>query len=514
MQPPSTTKDARQESGSGPVQPFESNAALTPDCPIDRLVLRRLNAFSIRPAYVCSDEVFLRRAYLDVIGTLPTSQEARQFLLDRSPDKRTRLIDSLLDREEFADYRAMKWCDLLRVKSEFPINLWPNAVQGYARWIRTSIKNNVPYDRFARDLLTSSGSNFRTPPANFYRALEDRKPEGIAKAVALTFMGCRADRWPKSRLAGMAAFFSQIGFKKTGEWKEEVVLFDPTMRPSGKPVFPDGKPARIAPGHDPREAFADWLTAPGNPWFARAIANRAWYWLLGRGIVQEPDDIRPDNPPSNPELLAWLEHEVAASHFDLKRLLRGILNSKTYQLSSIARSKRPEAAASFAHYGLRRLEAEVLIDALDQITGTTESYSSAIPEPYTFIPEKQRSIALADGSISSSFLEMFGRPSRDTGLESERVNSSTADQRLHMLNSTHIQRKIERGPKMQALTRFGRRPWEVVDELYLSILSRFPTDDERRTVTAYAPPGGIQSRGAAFDLAWALVNSAEFLYRH
>ncbi len=413
----------------------------------------------------------------------------------------------------------MKWSDLLRVKAEFPINLWPNAAQAYHRWIRTSIRENKPYDQFVREMLTASGSNFRVPPVNFYRAMQNREPPGIAQTVALTFMGVRAENWPKDRLAGMAVFFSQIGYKPTGEWKEEIVCFDPNhaAEPGGvaqAAVFPDGTQVRLAPDRDPREVFADWLIDAENPWFARNIVNRIWSWLLGRGIIHEPDDIRPDNPPSNPELLAYLEKELVASHHDLKHIYRLILNSQTYQLSSIARDDDPRGAANFACYPLRRLEAEVLIDALCQITGTTEEYSSAIPEPFTFIPEDLRSIALPDGSITSSFLEMFGRPPRDTGLESERNNRPTAAQRLHLLNSSHIQRKIEQSPKLGLQMRAKANPRQVVTGLYLTILSRFPTDEELKIVATYAQPGGAKGREAAVDLAWALINSAEFLYRH
>ena len=250
--------------------------------------------------------MFVRRVYLDVIGTLPSGEEAREFILDRSPNKRRALIDRLLEREEFADYWAMKWSDLLRVKAEFPINLWPNAAQAYHRWIRTCIKENVPYDQFVREMLTASGSNFRVPPVNFYRAMQSREPAGIAQAVALTFMGTRAEKWPKERLAGMAAFFAQVGYKYTAEWKEEIVFFDPGKTNTAASnevaiaaaVFPDGTAAHLSPDQDPREVFADWLIDPKNPWFARNIANRVWSWLLGRGIIHEPDDIRPDNPPT------------------------------------------------------------------------------------------------------------------------------------------------------------------------------------------------------------------------
>jgi hypothetical protein len=518
--------------GAAP-NPFEGQAVPTKGSVIDDLVFARLERLNIPPANACSDAVFVRRVYLDVIGTLPTAIEAKDFLLDKSPDKRRALIDRLLQREEFVDYWTMKWSDLLRVKAEFPINLWPNAAQAYHRWIRTSLKENKPYDRFVRELLTASGSNFRVGQVNFYRAMQNKDPQGIAQTVALTFMGARADKWPSNQLAGLAAFFSQVGYKSTAEWKEEIVFWDPEKAgrevldpPSGgahgvtRPAlsetvatFPDGTRAKLTVDRDPREVFADWLIDPKNPWFTRAIANRVWSWLLGRGIIHEPDDIRPDNPPVNPELLAFLEAELVASRFDLKQLYRLILNSKTYQLASIPRSDKPEAGANFAYYPLRRLDAEVLIDALNQITSTTEKYSSPIPEPFTFIPEDQRSIALPDGSITSPFLELFGRPPRDTGLEAERNNRSAADQRLHLLNSSHIQRKLEQSRMLQYQLQGNRPVREIATALYLGILSRFPTEPELQTAEAYAQ-SAASKREAVIDLAWALINSAEFLHRH
>jgi len=495
---------------------FESPAALSAQSPIDRLVFDRLKGLDIQPANLSSDAVFLRRAFLDVIGTLPTAQEAAQFLADRDAAKRAALIDRLLERPEFADYWAMKWSDLLRVKAEFPINLWPNGAQAYHHWIRAAIRENQPYDRFARELLTASGSNFREAPVNFYRAMQSKETPAIAQTVALTFMGTRAENWPPERLAAMAGFFSQIGYKETTEWKEEIVYFKP--RPAGAPAipvaFPDGTPARLAPGRDPREVFADWLIAPKNPWFARNAVNRVWSWLLGRGIIHEPDDIRPDNPPSNPELLAFLEQELVASHYNLKSIYRLILNSQTYQLASIPRTDRAEAAANFAYYPLRRLDAEVLADAICQTTGTTETYTSAIPEPYTFIPEDQRAISLPDGSITSAFLELFGRPPRDTGLEAERNNRLTAAQQLHLLNASHVERKLEQSPKFQFLIRNAKGGQALVTGLYLMILSRPPTTEELQAVSAYSQNGNLKPREAVIDLAWALMNSAEFLYRH
>jgi hypothetical protein len=499
------------------VPPFELDAEPAPQGQLDEIMFRHWKRAGIVPARPCSDAVFVRRAYLDVIGTMPTAREARDFIADRANDKRRVLVERLLARDEYADYWAMRWGDALRIKAEFPINLWPNAVQAYHRWVRTCMHENTPYDRFARSLLTSSGSNFRVPPVNFYRAVQNKDPKTIAQAVALVFMGTRADRWPRGRLDGMAAFFGKVGYKKTLEWKEEIVHHDPDKAtPSLKGVaatFPDGKPARIPPGADPRQAFADWLIAPGNPWFGRAIVNRMWCWLFGRGIVHEADDMRPDNPPAVPELVAWLEKEMAARRYDLKRLIATVVCSATYQLSSVPRTRGAKAEACFAAYPIRRLEAEVLTDAINQITGTTESYSSQIPEPFTFIPESQRTVALADGSISSAFLDMFGRPARDTGLMSERSAKATAAQRLHMLNSSHIQRKLQDSRYVRSITRLGRSPREAVESVYLTFLSRPPTDTEVQTVLQYAQRGGI-GRDPGMDLAWALVNSAEFLFRH
>jgi len=504
-----------------PVHPFESDVDPAPQGRIDALVLSKLRQLGIPPAKICSDGVFVRRVYLDVTGTLPTADEAQRFLNDPDRDKRRKLIDRLLEREEYVDYWTMKWCDLLRVKSEFPINLWPNAVQAYHRWIRTCVRENMPCDRFVREMLTASGSNFRKPQVNFYRAVQSREPQAVAQAVALSFMGVRPESWTEEQWLGMAAFFSQIDFKPTGEWKEEIVLFD--LEQAGTQVaartlqaaaFPDGTSAELSPGHDPREAFADWLLVSENPWFARNMANRVWFWLLGRGIIHPPDDVRPGNPPCNPELLDFLEQELVSSRYDLKHLCRLILNSATYQRSHISPTEDSQGEANFACYPLRRLEAEVLIDVLCQISGTREQYSSIIPEPYTFMPEDQRSVAMADASITSPFLEKFGRSSRDTGLTSDRSNRTTASQRLHMLNSSHIRQKIESGPKLQPLIHWSHeKSEEAVPELYLTILSRLPTEEELQFVSAYGQSGSGRGR-VLRDLAWALINSPEFSFRH
>ncbi len=488
---------------------YESGEPAVPAGRLDEIVLAKLAKLGIQPV-LCSNAVFVRRAYLDVIGTLPTAKEAKDFIQDPDKQKRRKLIDRLLDRDEFADYWSMRSGDILRIKAEFPVNLWPNAAQAYHRWVHASIAENKPYDKFVREMLTSSGSNFRVGPVNFYRAMQNRTPEGIASAVALTFMGSRTDAWPKERLSGMTVFFSQIGYKPTREWKEEHVFWDPyhTSPASGEgsgeassppgaaaasagpalaAVFPDGTRIVLSPDRDPREVFADWLITAKNPWFARSAVNRVWAWLLGRGIVHEPDDIRDDNPPSNPELLAYLEQEFVASHYDMKRLYRLILNSSTYQFSSMPRSTQPGAEANFAAYPLRRLDAEVLIDAINKITGASDLYTSPIPEPFTYIPQGMPAIAIADGSITSPFLELFGRSARATGMESERTGKPTPAQWLHMLNSSHIQQKIAQGPKLKVMLAPGRKPEEILDELYLTILSRPPTAEELQIAMDYRP---------------------------
>ena len=527
---------------------FESPVPPEPAGELDRIVFAKLAEMDIEPV-LCSDAVFVRRAFLDVIGTLPTAEEVRAFLDDDDPDKRAELIDYLLERPEFAVYWAMKWGDVLRIKAEIPVNLWPNAAQAYHRWVQASLAENKPYDQFVREMVTSSGSNFQVGQVNFYRAAQDRTHEGLANAVALTFMGSRTDHWPEGRLAGTGVFFSQISYKPTSEWKEEIVFWDPfqvgslpgnavpgrdtagTVRPKSEgedddapalpppregpltAVFPDGTTVELPPDRDPREVFADWLITPENPWFTHSIVNRVWAWLLGRGIVHEPDDIRDDNPPSNPELLAYLEKELIENEYDLKHLYRLILNSHTYQFSSIPRDDSPEARAQFASYLPRRLDAEVLIDAINRITGTTDLYTSAIPEPYTYIPHDMPAIALADGSVTSQFLALFGRSARATGMATERSNEPVPSQWLHMLNSSHIQNKLANGPALRALLEADRPPEETIEELYLTVLSRRPTEAEVKTALEYVGSARNRREGGV-DIAWALINTTEFLYRH
>jgi hypothetical protein len=527
-----------RESSSPPADLFQGFAT---GSRIDELVLAKLKKTGVPPSGKCSDEVFVRRVYLDVIGTLPAPGEVRNFLADPRPDKRARLIDALLARGEFADYWGLKWGDLLRVKSEFPCNLWPNAVQAYDRWIRSSIRDNLPYDRLARELLTASGSNFRVPQVNFYRAFQERTPRQLAESAALIFMGLRLQDagWSEKQRLGFDAFFAKVGYKCTDEWKEEIIFFNPDGKLTDAqtnvlaiaPTPPGGRALRLAPDQDPRVAFADWLTAPKNPWFARNIVNRIWFWLLGRGIVHAPDDLRPANEPWSPKLLAYLEQELRAHGYDLKHIYRLILNSNTYQQDS--RPNRWNAAdeAGFSHYRARRLDAEPLLDAINSITGGGEKYTSAIPEPFTVLPNDQRAITLADGSLESPFLELFGRPPRNTSFESERITAPSALQAQHLLNSSHIERKIERSTALQQLAMGAAKPAKgkrpalietreqpansnLVEDLYIRILSRFPTAEERAVAQAYLNSTKRRPAESVCDIAWALINTKEFICRH
>ncbi len=496
---------------------------------IDELVAARLKALGLPPSGLCTDQEFLRRVHLDVIGTLPTPAEVSTFLSDTDPGKRSRLIDRLLEREEFADYWALKWGDLLRIKSEYPVRVWPKGVAAYYRWLRDSLARNKPYDQFARQLLTATGSNFREGPVNFVRAVLSKDPQTVAETAALLFMGARfgcarchghpTEPWSPADDLGLAACFAKVGYKATSEWKEEIVftnpkgvLRDPRTKAVVKPRLPDGQAIECPADKDPRVKFADWLITPQNPWFTRNIANRVWCWLLGRGIVHEPDDLRPTNLPENPALLDYLARELAGHQYDLKHLYRLILNSRTYQLSSQPNEWNRQDTTHFSHYQVKRLGAEELIDAICQVTEVPETYSSQIPEPYTRLPADFRAVQIADGNIQSAVLELFGRPPRDTPYECERCSDPSMRQALYFLNSDHLEGKVAASPRLKRLLDAKKSDAEIIDELYLAALSRPATAAERQQVTDYLSRNKTTRAQAVQDLAWALLNTKEFLF--
>jgi len=488
---------------------------------IDEIVFSNLKQKQITPSSLCSDEVFIRRAYLSVVGTIPTQFEVQNFVQNSAPDKRKILIDTLLEMDGYADYWSLKWSNILRIKSEFPSNLWPLAAQVYAAWVRNCLKENMPYDQFAKTLLTSSGSNFFDPPVNFYRVMLKKDPVSILDAVCLALMGTHSKNWTPEQRNGMSAFFTKVGYKSTNEWKEEIVYFNedgkminPVNNEPLEPVFLDGQHVSIAPDKDPREVFADWLVSSKNPWFSRNIVNRIWCWFMGKEIIQNPDDIRLDKKLKNAKLLIWLEKEFVRSNYDLKHICRLILNSRTFQLSSDIKKNNINDNVYFSHYYVHQLDAEVLIDMVCKITGTTEVYSSQVPEPFTFIPEDENSVSLTDGSITSPFLDLFGRPSHDTGLESERNNEPSMLQRLHFLNSSHIQKKIQGSQLLKKLINQSKDSREIITNLYLSILSRYPVETEQKIAGKYFLSGSQSKNDSAIDLAWALINTKEFCCQH
>ncbi len=496
---------------------------------VDELVNAKLKIMGIPPSPLASDREFLRRVSLDATGLLPTAADARAFLADSDPAKRAHLIDRLLDSDEFTDFWSLKWGDLLRIKSEYPVRIWPKAVAVYYQWVHQSIARNRPYDEFARDLITATGSNFRVGPANFVRAVPSKDPRSLGETAALVFMGARVgcarchghplENWTPDDDLGIGAFFSRVNYKSTGEWKEEIVYPDfklslkhPRTRQPVEPRIPGADAVKVRAEEDPRAQFAAWLTSPKNPWFARNVVNRIWFWLLGRGIVNEPDDLRPTNPPTNPELLDYLANELVTHNYDLRHIYRLILNSRTYQLSSEANDWNAADTTHFSHYLVKRLTAEQMLDAVSQFTETSEKFRSIIPEPFSNWPADYRATQISDGNTECSFLDLFGRAPRDTPYEQERDSNLSLRQTLYFLNSEQLEGKISSSPRLKRL--LASPDDQLLDELYLTALSRFPDAGERQRLLAYLAQKKSARAQAVQDIAWAILNSKEFEFNH
>lgn len=473
---------------------------------IDKIIDKTLSQRGIEPSVAVGDDVFLRRTSILLTGLVPSAEQAAAFIGDKSPQKRVQLVDSLLSSEAYIFAQVNKWGDLLRIKAEFPSNLWPNATQAYNRWLKVQIRDNVPYDVWVRDLLTASGSNFRTPQVNFYRAFQTRTPQAFADNAALLFMGLR--KAPQ----GIDEFFTEVKFKGSNEWKEEFVFVDLDAR-APFPIYitmPDGKSVPIVQGKDSRVAFASWLTAKDNPLFARAIVNRVWSWLMGRGIVDPADDMSAQ--VSNPELLGYLEKDFVAHNFDLKYLFRQILLSDAYARSSVPNKSNAADTALFSHYTLERLSAETIVDGIADITGVGNRYISRTPEPYSYFPLDMRSVELGDGTVTSPELMLFGRPTRDVALESDRKNELNSMQVLYLVNSSTLAQKIAQSPKLKAFLQTKPTADAASEWLYLTVIGRYPSVAETAVVKSYMAQNG-NAKGAA-DVMWALLNSKEFLFKH
>jgi hypothetical protein len=505
---------------------------------IDRHVFTKLRTLRILPSLPCSDSVFLRRVYLDVLGVLPTAEEARDFLNDPRPDKRARLIDRLLERPEFADFWALKWSDLLRNEEKV---LDRKGVQAFHQWIRQSIAAGKPLNEFAREVIAARGSTYAEPAANFYRALRD--PYSRAEATAQVFLGIRMqcakchnhpfDRWTQDDYHSLAAFFARVQYRILENNRrdrfdkhefdgEQIVWLDrqselkhPRTGENLRPLFPGAETPPLAPDADRLQALADWIARPDNPFFARAQVNRVWYHLMGRGIVEPNDDFRTSNPPANGPLLEALTADFVAHGFNLRHLIRTIVNSQTYQLSAVPNETNREDESNFSHTLVRPVQAEVLLDALAQVTG--------VPVRFNGYPLGVRAGQLpgvkalrdreARPTEGERFLKAFGKPDRLLTCECERSTDTTLGQAFQMITGGLLNQMLaEEDNRIGRLLKAGRSNEEIIEEFYLTALSRPPTAQEKQEAIAFIERSADR-RAAIEDVVWGLVNAKEFLLR-
>ncbi len=485
---------------------------------VDKHVWDKLQQLGIQPSAIADDATFLRRAFLDTIGTLPTAAEARAFLADTAANKRSRLIDELLLRPEYADYWAMKWSDILRADK---IKVTPQGTVGLSRWLRKQFAENRPYDEMVREILTVQGSVQSESPAAFFKALD--QPDVASRAVSQLFLGVRiecaqchhhpSERWSQDDYAGLAGFFSGVALKKLPEGAEAVVVkagVDQKHPRTGVLVPARALGATTADFtgvRDRRQVLADWLTKPENPFLTRAIVNRVWAHYLGRGLIDPIDDIRATNPATNEPLMLALEQHFKASHFDLKGLTRLLLNSRVYQLSSLTNDSNRDDEQHFSHASPKAFPAEVLLDAISQTTG--------VPEKFNGWPLGVRSIHVWDNRMPSYFFRIFGRPVRATVCECERSNEPSISQALHLLNSPEVNEKLShRHGLARKLAASSKSNDEVIDDIYLSTLARFPVAAEKALMTSAFEAAGMTRHQAVEDVLWAVLNTKEFLYNH
>lgn len=489
---------------------------------IDGLVWSKLQRLGITPSGVCSDPTFLRRAYLDVIGRLPSPEEARVFLADSSTDKRVKLIDSLLTRPEFADFWANKWMDLLRPN---PYRVGIKATFNYDNWIRDKFRRNVPYDQFVRELLTAQGSTWRNGAVTYFR--DRREPDELTTITSQLFLGVRLEcakchHHPFEALGqedfyGLAAYFSKIGHKGVGlsppiSGGEEIVFNGPgrevqhpitgaVLKP--KPLFGE---ASVAENEDPRTALANWITSPQNPYFGQVMANRVWADMMGRGLVEPVDDLRATNPASNGPLLTALAEHFRGQKFDIKQLIRAIATSYVYGLSSEPTERNIADTRNYSRHYRQRLRAETMFDAVCDIT--------QVPEKFEAMPEGSRSTQIWTTRIDSLFLDSFGRPDPNQDPPCERTSDTTVVQALHLMNSPGLHRKLaaEKG-RVTDLAASDKTPAAIVDELYLLAYSRPPTSEEAQVGQAVFGQANVTRRQAIEDLLWALLNTPEFVFK-
>jgi hypothetical protein len=490
---------------------------------IDAKLVAKWKDLGLTPSPLCTDDEFLRRLYLDAIGTLPTADEVRSFLADKDPKKRAKAIDKVLERPEFIDWWALKWGDLLRINRTA---LQDKGMWSFNNWVRTQVRDNVPIDEFVRDIVTAEGSTFIDGPANFFQI--GRNAEEWAETTAQLFLGIRIgcakchhhpfEKWSQDDYYGLNAFFSRMGTKNSQEFgifgAERVIYIRPTgevshprKRTIVKPLPLDGDPKQSWDDEfDRRKKLADWLTNPGNKMFARNIANRFWGYTMGRGLVEPLDDMRATNPASNPELLDALANDLVKAMFDLKHLLRTIFQSQAYQLSSVVTNgnKLDSANTHFTRRTVRRLTAEQLADAVDFATGTREKYVG--------LPLGTRAIQLPDSEVKSYLMDTFGRPARQVLCECERTTTPNIAQAMHLLNGDTLNKKIaDKTGRLDNLIAAKVPLPQAIEELYLVTWSRPPSADEKQKAEGWVKSAPSTKEGLQ-DLLWVLTNSREFQF--
>ncbi|MBK8040285.1 MAG: DUF1553 domain-containing protein [Verrucomicrobiaceae bacterium] len=505
--------------------PAERYAKLPLRNEIDKLVYARLQKVGYLPSDTCSDAEFLRRTSLDAIGMLPSVEEARAFLADKNPSKYEQWIDQLLERAEWADHWAIKWGDLIRPN---PSRVGVKPVYLLDQWIRQSFRENKPWNRFVTELLTAEGNTHKNGPVAIWR--DKREPIDAATFIGQIFLGVRlecakchhhpTEKWDQTDYYQMAAFFTQMKRKGQGisapisgepeQWwfaPGTASIEHPVTKVSLKPRPPADKEIPIAESQDPRAVLADWMTNPKNPHFAHAIVNRVWSSFMGRGIVDPVDDFRASNPPTNPALLDWLAADFVQHGYDLKHLMRTIMRSQIYRLSSLPNETNAADLKNYSRSYRRRLPAETLLDAVCAVTEVKETFSGMPPD------------ALAkqtwNHKLESQFMDAFGRPNASSECPCEREAKPSVVQALHLMNSTKLQDMLVSSKgRVTRMAKSDAKPEQIVEELYLACFSRLPDAEEMTIATSAFTAKDATRQTALEDVLWSLLNSAEFVFNH